>query len=111
MSGGTPESTAPRETAGSPAVPPERFDDLLVRLRGLVERLEGGHISLEDGLKCFEEGMTLCKKGADILDGAERRVEVLLGAGQPGPGPGSGGNKSPRTSAFEASTNTRDVDE
>jgi exodeoxyribonuclease VII small subunit len=70
---------------GEPATgTPERFDELLLRLRGLVERLEGGHISLEDGLRCFEEGMTLCKRGAEILDQAERRVEILLGSGQRG---------------------------
>jgi exodeoxyribonuclease VII small subunit len=83
-------------TGGEPAAP-ERFDELLARLRALVERLEGGHISLEDGLRCFEEGMTLCKRGADILDQAERRVEILLGSGAQGP----------RTAPFEAGANTR----
>ena len=62
----------------APAVPQERFDELLVRLRGLVERLEGGNLSLEDSLKFFEEGIDLCRRGATILDSAERKVEVLL---------------------------------
>ncbi|HEX3695078.1 MAG TPA: exodeoxyribonuclease VII small subunit [Polyangia bacterium] len=57
---------------------PERFDDILVRLRGLVDRLEGGNLSLEDSLRSFEEGMELCRRGAGILDEAEKRVEVLL---------------------------------
>jgi exodeoxyribonuclease VII small subunit len=57
---------------------PARFDDLLVRLRALVERLEGGNLPLEDGLRCFEEGMELCRQGAAVLDKAEKRVEVLL---------------------------------
>ena len=80
---------------------PERFDELLARLRGLVEKLEGGHVTLEDGLRCFEEGMTLCRKGAEILDRAERRVEVLLssGAGQPG---------QIKTAPFEGSPGSRD---
>jgi exodeoxyribonuclease VII small subunit len=56
----------------------ERFDEILARLRGLVERLEGGNLPLEDGLKFFEEGMELCRRGANILDRAEKRVEVLL---------------------------------
>ena len=94
MTGGMSESSA--------AVP-ERFDELLLRLRSLVERLEGGHISLEDGLKCFEEGMTLCKRGSEILDSAERKVEVLLGNSRD---PGQ-----PRTAPFEPATNMRDVDE
>lgn len=63
-------------------VEPARFDDILARLRGLVERLESGNLPLEDGLRFFEEGMELCRQGAIVLDKAEKRVEVLLsGAG------------------------------
>ncbi len=61
----------------------ERFDDILTRLRSLVERLEGGNLSLEDSLQSFEQGMELCRRGAAILDAAEKKVEVLL-AGPPG---------------------------
>ncbi len=73
----------------------ERFDDILTRLRTLVERLEGGNLSLEDSLQSFEQGMELCRRGAAILDAAEKKVEVLL-AGPPGanrtaPLPGAGG--------------------
>jgi exodeoxyribonuclease VII small subunit len=71
---------------------PERFDEILVRLRSLVERLEGGNLALEDGLRFFEEGMDLCRRGADILDKAEKRVEVLLST--------TGGNA--RTALFDA---------
>ena len=59
---------------------PERFDDLVARLRQMVERLECGNLSLEDSLRCFEEGMRLCRRGAVILDGAEKKVEALLTA-------------------------------
>ena len=64
--------------AGGVPDAPERFDDILVRLRALVDRLEGGNLSLEDSLRSFEEGMDLCRRGAGILDEAEKRVEVLL---------------------------------
>jgi exodeoxyribonuclease VII small subunit len=57
---------------------PARFDDILARLRGLVERLESGNLPLEEGLRYFEEGMELCRQGATVLDKAEKRVEVLL---------------------------------
>lgn len=57
---------------------PARFDDILARLRALVERLESGNLPLEDGLRFFEEGMELCRQGAAVLDKAEKRVEVLL---------------------------------
>jgi exodeoxyribonuclease VII small subunit len=60
---------------------PERFEDILGRLRGLVERLEGGNLPLEDSLRAFEEGMELCRRGTAILDGAEKKVEILLAGG------------------------------
>jgi exodeoxyribonuclease VII small subunit len=76
------------ETTGAqgpaPEAPQERFDELLVRLRGVVERLEGGNLSLEDSLKFFEEGIDLCRRGATILDAAERKVEVLLSSSNTG---------------------------
>jgi exodeoxyribonuclease VII small subunit len=66
--------------ANSPAADPNepRFDEILSRLRGLVERLESGNLPLEDSLRFFEEGMELCRQGAAVLDKAEKRVEVLL---------------------------------
>jgi exodeoxyribonuclease VII small subunit len=70
----TPKPENPTPTAATP----ERFDEILTRLRSLVDRLEGGNLPLEDGLRCFEEGMELCRKGGEILDRAEKRVEVLL---------------------------------
>ena len=79
------------------AANPERFDDILVRLRSLVERLEGGNLPLEDGLRFFEEGMELCKRGAEILDKAEKRVEILL----------SSSGEKPRTASFDAETGAR----
>jgi exodeoxyribonuclease VII small subunit len=66
--------------AGSPPPDPNepRFDEILSRLRALVERLESGNLPLEDSLRFFEEGMVLCRQGAGVLDKAEKRVEVLL---------------------------------
>jgi len=54
------------------------FDQVLARLRGVVEKLEGGSLSLEQSLAAFEEGVRLSRKGAQILDAAEHRIEVLL---------------------------------
>jgi exodeoxyribonuclease VII small subunit len=68
----------------APAPAPERFEEILGRLRALVERLEGGNLPLEDSLRSFEEGMELCRRGAAILDGAEKKVELLLGTGAGG---------------------------
>jgi exodeoxyribonuclease VII small subunit len=59
------------ETEGS-------FDALLTRLRSIVDRLEGEELTLEQSLAAFEEGVRLSRLSGEILDRAERRVEVLL---------------------------------
>jgi exodeoxyribonuclease VII small subunit len=112
MGGSEKSGTTPTETGrdpgpravGQPTVLPnvlaadERFDDLLGRLREVVEKLENGNLSLEDSLKFFEEGIDLCRRGATILDSAERKVEVLLA------GPGS----TNRTAPFDAQSGDGD---
>ena len=62
------------------------FDELLERLRSVVERLEDGNVSLEDSLKSYEEGVTLARRGHEILDQAEKRIEVLVKAPNGGEG-------------------------
>ena len=57
---------------------PESFDQVLTALRQVVERLEGGSLSLEQSLAAFEDGVRLSRRGAKMLDAAEHRVEVLL---------------------------------
>ena len=54
------------------------FDQVLERLRTVVERLEQGNLSLEESLKVFEEGVSLARKGHTLLEAAEKRVEVLV---------------------------------
>lgn len=73
-----PTPPPPASDAAAPPTP-ERFEEILGRLRALVERLEGGNLPLEESLRSFEEGMELCRRGASILDGAEKKVELLLG--------------------------------
>ena len=87
--GGGADAASAEPASAEPSV--ARFEDLLGRLRGLVDRLESGNLPLEDSLKAFEEGMELCKRGAGILDGAEKKVELLLG----------GAGATPTTAPFE----------
>jgi exodeoxyribonuclease VII small subunit len=60
------------------------FDALLERLRSVVERLEGGKLTLEESLAAYEEGVTLARRGHALLDQAEKRVELLVRAGSAG---------------------------
>lgn len=61
---------------------PLSFDAGLARLEALVDRLERGELELEESLKLFEEGVRLSRRLAEQLEGAERRIELLLGEGE-----------------------------
>ena len=91
-------SDAAAATAGGSPGTTERFDEILSRLRGVVDKLEAGNLPLEESLKFFEEGIALCRRGATILDSAERKVEVLLST--------SGGTA--RTAPFETPSGDAD---
>jgi exodeoxyribonuclease VII small subunit len=56
----------------------EKYEDIVARLARVVERLEGGGLSLEESISAFEEGIQLARAGAARLEEAERKVEVLL---------------------------------
>ncbi len=68
---------APPEGVAAPAAP-ERYEEIVSRLGQIVERLEGGGLSLEEAIAAFEQGIRLARAGASKLDAAERRVELLL---------------------------------
>lgn len=60
--------------------PDPGFDQILARLRETVARLESGELSLEQSLQVYEEGVTLARKGQQLLATAEKRVEILVSA-------------------------------
>jgi exodeoxyribonuclease VII small subunit len=68
------------EPAGPETPTTAGFDEVLGRLRGVVGRLEQGNLSLEDSLRAYEEGVALARRGHDLLDKAEKRVELLVSA-------------------------------
>lgn len=55
-----------------------RFEDSLLELEQLVERLEQGDISLEESLKAFERGVQLTRVCQTALKEAEQKIQVLL---------------------------------
>lgn len=72
-------SNPPAHSAGEPSGDRELgFDQVLERLRQVVSRLEQGSLSLEQALLAFEDGVRLSRRGGEILDQAEHRVELLL---------------------------------
>jgi exodeoxyribonuclease VII small subunit len=62
----------------SPVKEEARYEEIVQRLTKVVERLEGGGLSLEESIAAFEEGIQLARAGASKLEEAERKVELLL---------------------------------
>jgi exodeoxyribonuclease VII small subunit len=69
--------TGPDSQGKQPAL---SFEAALEQLQGVVRRLEGGELTLEDALKQFEEGVRLTQMCQETLAAAEQRVEILMKA-------------------------------
>ncbi len=54
-----------------------RFEQALERLEGLVAKLEGGELGLEDALANFEQGVALVRLCSERLRAAELRIREL----------------------------------
>ncbi|MFK8049191.1 MAG: exodeoxyribonuclease VII small subunit [Halioglobus sp.] len=54
------------------------FETSLEKLEELVSTMETGDISLEESLKCFEEGIKLTRKAQKALIEAEQKVQSLM---------------------------------
>ena len=75
------------QAAGMAADPAPSFEQTLAELEALVERLEGGEISLEESLADFERGMAMALGLREQLDRAELRIRKVLEQGAAGAEP------------------------
>ncbi len=55
-----------------------KFEDTLKKLESIVDDLEGGNISLDKAIKKYQEGMSLSKQCLDLLNKAEKKVQICL---------------------------------
>ncbi len=55
------------------------FEENVRELEKAVQSLEKGELSLEDSIKVFEQGIALSKECNEILDNAEKRINILVG--------------------------------
>lgn len=53
------------------------FEQSLARLEEIVSALEGGRTDLESSLVQYEEGVGLLRRCSNLLERAERRIEIL----------------------------------
>ncbi len=54
------------------------FEDKLKELEEIVDKLDGGNVSLEESIVLFEKGVKLSKACQRILNSAEKKVNVLM---------------------------------
>ncbi len=76
-----PKKSAPDESEASTVEPAQdlaQFETSLKQLEQLVETLEKGELSLDQGLKTFETGVSLARSCQKTLEQAELRVRTLM---------------------------------
>ena len=57
----------------------DSFEQHLKEAESVIEKLESGSLPLEESLAAYERGIAALKKCYAILEGAEAKVETLLG--------------------------------
>lgn len=50
------------------------FEDNLLEIDEIIEKLESGELSLTDSIKEYENAMKLLKKSSDLLNKAEGKI-------------------------------------
>ena len=55
------------------------FEDRLTELEGLIRKMEGGSLPLDETLKAYEDGMKLSKALTEELSAAEKKMLELSG--------------------------------
>ena len=77
------DASAQREAADAASL---SFEDALARLEAIVHDLEDGRVGLAEALARYEEGVGLLRRCHQLLERAERKIELLRGVdaeGQP----------------------------
>ena len=55
------------------------FEEKLMELEGLIRKMEGGSLPLDETLKAYEEGIRLSKSLTEELSQAEKKMLELSG--------------------------------
>ena len=62
-----------------------KFEDNLVKLEGLVGKMESGEMGLDEMIKAFEEGRKLVTECQKDLDSIRQRIEKVTKDGSVAP--------------------------
>lgn len=55
----------------------DTFEESLEKLRNAAEKIKSEDTSLEDSIKCYEEGMRYYNECNEILKNAEQKIELM----------------------------------
>lgn len=55
----------------------DTFEESLEKLRQAAEKIKSEDTTLEDSIKCYEEGMKYYNECNDILKNAEQKIEIM----------------------------------
>ena len=68
-----------KKPIGDPSSEQPSFEDALKRLEEIVHALEEGELGLNEAMERYEEGVKLLRQSYELLQRAERRIELLSG--------------------------------
>ncbi len=54
------------------------FEELMIKLEDITNKLENEKLSLDDSVKLFEEGMEISKECNSKLEDAEKKITILI---------------------------------
>ena len=60
-----------------------KFEEACAKLKELVEKMESGNMPLEELISAYEKGSQLTAHCRALLEGLQRRVEVIVNGGDP----------------------------
>ena len=60
-----------------------KFEEARAKLEELVEKMESGNMPLEELISAYEKGSQLTAHCRALLEGLQRRVEVIVNGGDP----------------------------
>jgi len=79
LSSGSKSKNSPAEASDSPACDELSFEQALGQLEGIVHKLEDGELDLSVALEQYEQGVKHLRRCFNLLDQAERKIELLTG--------------------------------
>lgn len=54
------------------------YEESMKELEQVVKELEGNELTLDESIEKFEKGMKLSKHCSKLLDGAEKKIALLI---------------------------------